>query len=178
MECNKWEEMGLLYSSGELNDLEQKSYSEHLEKCLECRGQMAEYRKMQPFFSFDILGEIPSAACDTEILRVCSDARKKVLGINSISLFFKKSVISVSLFIVGFITVGSIVMVVEQKNSGITTVRTTIDSAETQSAATTFEKGVTDSLSKDTSENREVNFAKTRGNLDLKGVYPVDLQSK
>jgi hypothetical protein len=178
-----WDDMGLLYNSGELSEKERQSFSEHLKQCSECSHEVEQYqREKEQFFTIDILGDLPSAACDAEILRVCSDGRKKTTGFNIVSLFIKKSVISMTLLIFGFIAVSSLVVLMESRNNGTTTAISSEATSEQKVASNDSEavqnEVKDDSVSADSSQKSKVNFANTRGNLDAHGVYPVDLQNK
>jgi len=111
MECNKWEESGLLYSSKELGELERTGYEEHLKECSECREEFQSYRaEHERFFTPAVLDEIPSADIDAEILRVCSDPRPKI---RILAPVLKKALVPVMLFIIGFVSVGYIRMNME-----------------------------------------------------------------
>ena len=103
MACNMWEEMGLLFSSGELNEQEQQVFTEHMQQCPECAGEWETYQKEKKrFFTIEVLGEAPSSACDAEILRVCSSSRRRAESLRLFPLFLKKSAISLALFFIGF----------------------------------------------------------------------------
>jgi anti-sigma factor RsiW len=176
MACNMWEEMGLLYGSGELNDQERTTFNEHVAQCGECRQELEAYQSMrQRFFSEEILGDAPSAACDAEIIRVCSDGRKKVASLHIFPGFIRKSIVSVALFILGF-TVVSIISFKAgngsiQKSAGIT-------QKATQPSAVAAAADKQKDSTADSSRNNPTNYANTRGTLDVNGVYPVDLQNK
>jgi len=173
MDCNKWEETGLLFSSGELSSSEAEQYSEHLKECQVCSGEYSTYTAMKGrLFTADILQAQPSAACDAEILRVCSVVRKPLTSLSPLSLIFKRTLVSVSLFVFGFIGVTYVAM--QMNNRGVSSVQV----AETVNSATdSMSAAAADSLS-DSAYTNSVNYAKTRGNLGLKGVVPVDLQNK
>ncbi|HLV30858.1 MAG TPA: zf-HC2 domain-containing protein, partial [Chitinispirillaceae bacterium] len=107
MACSNLEETVLLYSSGELSEKEEKSFEEHMSMCDECRKEFDSYRtEQEKFFTYDVLGEAPSKDVDKEILRVCSDARKKVTGLGIMPVFLKKTIYSLTFFVVGFVVVG------------------------------------------------------------------------
>jgi len=76
MACGKFEESGLLYLSGELGESEARGYESHLGECGECALETESYkREHAAFYSAEILGENPSPAVDSEILRVCAGAK-------------------------------------------------------------------------------------------------------
>ena len=181
MECNKWEEYGLLFVSGELEENEHQSFGQHLQECAFCAQEEQVYRmEKKRFYTAEILGDTPSAACDAEILRVCSDGRRKVTGMAPMPLFIRKSAVAVMLFALGFIGVGYITLKTGIANRSVPNVakETSIVQEEpVAEASLSGEAAVIDSSS-DSASEKGVNFSKTRGNLDLHGVYPVDLQNK
>jgi anti-sigma factor RsiW len=88
--CNKFEELGLLYVSGELSVAEAREYESHIAGCEECRRETETYRKERAeLYTADILSERPSPATDAEILRVCSAVKKTPTTLTPI-LFLKK----------------------------------------------------------------------------------------
>ena len=183
MECKRWEENGLLFVSEELDDDERQSFERHLAECSWCAAEEKAYRMdRERFFTEKILGEAPSAACDAEILRVCSDGRRKVTGFASMPLFIRRSVVSFMLFAIGFVGVGYITLKggIGKKAAGVSAVASDSSiTAEPVAAGASFAPG-TDAVDStaDSSSEKAVNYSKTRGNLDLNGVYPVDLQNR
>ncbi|MDG5815119.1 hypothetical protein QA601_08520 [Chitinispirillales bacterium ANBcel5] len=185
MVCSKWECSGLLYSSGELNEQETKEYEAHLEGCQECRDELATYRKEQKmFYTLDTLGESPSQAVSEEILRVCSSAKKQYTNVGFFPVFMKKAAVSMLLLMIGFATVGYIKLNHDQAQAMraqlVGDEETKDSNAVTQSAesatSVVFSENdsgaLFDSLNKDTN----VNFSRTRGDLNTQGVVPVDLK--
>ncbi|MBN2189478.1 MAG: hypothetical protein JW699_08485 [Chitinispirillaceae bacterium] len=174
MECRKWEETGLLYSAGELNAQEALDYESHLGECEECRKELSLYRgERERFFTAGVLGEAPSAKVDAEILRVCSDPRPRV-RISAPALFtafFRRRVIvPAMLFIVGFVSVGYIMMNMENaRQMGGSTIAA-IQQPKAAAPVVTVQ-AVPDSLN-----DSLKGFASTRGNLNDKGVITVDLK--
>jgi hypothetical protein len=182
MACSKWEETGLLYTSDELTTQEKESFTLHLVECGECRNEYETYRCEQAtLFSNDVLGATPSAACDAEILRVCSDGRKRITSVGGVSVFLKRSVISLALFVASFTVVGYLAF--NAHESGLHGAGDGIVKSNTDQTIKHNEVGIApqvrqnDSLADSTGKN-SVNFANQRGNLDLNGVFPVDLQNK
>jgi hypothetical protein len=180
MECRKWEEVGLLSSAQELDSRGMKEFEAHLEACEECRSELSLYRHERTrFFTQEILGEAPSAKVSAEILRVCADQRSAKADVAKISffpVFFRKALMPVALFVIGFISVGYIMMNMENakamKTASVQEHKATGASAAaaaTQVAVQNAADTLKDSL-------RNPNFAKTRGNLNDNGVFPVDLK--
>ena len=182
MECNFWEEMGLLYSSGELNEQEEETFTAHLAQCSECTRAWETYQnERKSFFSTDILGEAPSAACDAEILRVCSTGRRPSAHLNIIPFFIKKSAIGVLLFLMGFTIAGYLVFradVFDRQETAIGSVNGVQNSTLPAIPVTEAALNKQNDTLADSVQHDSVNFANRRGNLDLKGVYPVDLKNK
>jgi hypothetical protein len=174
MECRKWEETGLLYSAGESGAADALDYEAHLRECEECRKELSCYRsERERFFTAGVLGEAPSAKVDAEILRVCSDPRPRVriAAPALFAAFFRRQVlVPAMLFIVGFISVGYIMMNMEnaRQMGGNTTA-----AVQPQKAAEQIQtvQAVPDSLN-----DSLKGFASTRGNLNDKGVITVDLK--
>ncbi|MGA2508342.1 MAG: zf-HC2 domain-containing protein [Chitinispirillaceae bacterium] len=172
MECRKWEEFGLLYSADELGSTDKQGFEEHLKECEDCRKELFCYRgERERFFTPEILGESPSAKVDAEILRVCSDPRPKIRIATPILLpaFFRKALVPVMLFVIGFISVGYIMMNMENARQ---TYRTT---AAVQQQTLPAQPRVAQKTA-DSAKETDVNYARTRGDLNDKGVFTVDLK--
>jgi hypothetical protein len=178
MECRKWEDVGLLYSAQELGPSEVKEYESHLAVCSECRSELSLYRQEQKrFFTEEILGEAPPAKVSAEILRVCADQRSAKVAVAKMSIFpafFRKALMPVALFVIGFISVGYIMMNLQNAQS----MKTASLKAAAPGADVATQVAVQNAAdtSKDSLHNPKVNFAQTRGNLNDKGVFPVDLK--
>lgn len=179
MACSNLEETVLLYSSGELSEKEEKSFEEHMSMCDECRKEFDSYRTEQErFFTYDVLGEVPSKDVDKEILRVCSDARKKVSGLGIMPVFLKKTIYSLTFFVVGFVVVGYFAMNTEQsKQSNLNVV---LENELFDSTNNSQKKNDNTAIINDSDSLNDTNrfFSKNRGNLDQNGVIPVDLKNK
>jgi hypothetical protein len=90
MECTKFEELGLLYVSGELDDSDARQYEAHLEECPGCKRETEAYKADRAsLFGPDMLGEPPPEAVNREIIRVCT-ASKKRLTMALVPMFIKK----------------------------------------------------------------------------------------
>jgi anti-sigma factor RsiW len=177
-----------LYTVQELNSEESNDYEEHLKECGECRSELYRYRQEHGrFFTVENLCAAPSPKVDAEILRVCSNCRKSV-AVRAPALFpafFRKAFVPVALFVVGFISVGYIMLNVQNAGQGrsasVTDSKTsTIAVAQAAPSVAAFaisNQAATDSL-KDSIKGNKVNYAKTRGNLSGQGAIPVDLKDK
>lgn len=178
MACNTWEERWLLYGSGELSEQEQADFTAHISNCDACRCELDTYNlEKKSLFAFDVLGENTSEAVDREILRVCSSRRRQVATFTMFPLFFKKTAISVALFLIGFSAVGYVAYKFESNNimsASVASQQELQQSSPKVAEATTAKDSAEEAAESDSA----VNFAKTRGNLDVRGVYPVDLQNR
>jgi anti-sigma factor RsiW len=174
MECRKWEETGLLYSAGELDMQEAGEYETHLRECEECRTELSSYRsERERFYTEAVLGVAPSAEIDAEMLRVCSDPRPRIrIAAPALftAFFRRRVVVPIMLFAAGFISVGYIMMNME--NARQMAARAQPPAPQVQVAEVKEADSLKDSLDRDSG----VNFARTRGNLNDKGVVTVDLK--
>ena len=99
--CNKFEESGLLYVSGELSPAEAREYESHIAGCEECRRETETYRKERAeLYTADILSERPRPAVDAEILRVCSNVKKTPATFMPMLFLKKYAPVSVFLMLV------------------------------------------------------------------------------
>ncbi len=171
MACSKWEEIGLLYCSRELEEQEAAQFKFHLENCSECKSEFDQYQKeKESFFTSDILGEITSKEIDKEILRVCN-AKKQYTSIGIFPSLIKKSLFSVSFFLLGFVVVGYFVFNIDNANNQKNNFA--LEPSNTSSPVLAQE---TTKVQKDSIKDSAIYYSKTRGNLGTKGVYPVDLK--
>lgn len=176
MACSNLEETVLLYSSGELSENEKKSFEEHIGGCAECQDEYETYRKEQEkFFTVDMLGEVASGNVDKEIIRVCSDARKKYTGAGLMPVFLKKTIYSLTFFVVGFVVVGFVAMYTGQQGVGGANVA--LEKGIVDSTVVGEENAVAKSAS-DSLNDTSKYFSKNRGNLKINGVVPVDLKGE
>jgi hypothetical protein len=173
MACSKWEEIGLLYCSRELDEQEAKLYDVHLANCSECNLEFTQYQNdKKSFFTPEILGEITSKEVDEEIIRVCT-AKKQYTSIGIFPALIKKSIYSVSFFLLGFTVVGYFVYNVENANNQKKNLA--LDNPSSITTPVLAEQESTSSF-KDSIKDSAVYFSRTRGNLETRGVFPVDLK--
>jgi hypothetical protein len=176
MACDKWEEIGLLYCSNELDQQDAKLYDTHLNACTECKSEFDEYQKERSFFTSEFLGETPSKKVDDEIFRVCT-AKKQFTSIGIFPSLLKKSSFSVSFFLLGFIVVGYFVFNMENANRQKHNLA--LDPLKHDSLVLAQQENTSSTsktISKDSIKDSAVYFSRTRGNLNTNGVYPVDLK--
>lgn len=173
MACSEWEVTGLLYSSKELDVDQEKQFEEHLCICSECKNEFELYQKERArFFNLQNLQELPSKKIDDEILRVCSNSRKQVTSFGLLPSFLKKTAFSVTFFVVGFVVVGYFAMNLSSSKQNFVMEKNEIPQSMQAKA------GGSDSLVTDSTNDTNLYFSKTRGSLEEKGVFPVDLKSK
>lgn len=181
MGCIKWEESGLLYSSSELDETEAKNFEEHLGSCEECRDEYQTYQKeKQIFFTSDILCETTSKKIDDEILRVCASGKKMYTNTGFFTPFLKKTLFSVTFFIMGFVVVSYFTINMEnadRKKQSLAQHRSIDESAPMASSSQANVKDH-DSITKDSIKDSNLYYSKTRGNLGTNGVFPVGLKNR
>lgn len=103
MECNYWEEKGLLFTSGELNEEDAKAFNDHLKSCEQCKKELQLYRhEKETFFKPEMFEDAPSAAVDSEILRICSQPIKPTVASTIFTTFVKNVIYALLIFAVGF----------------------------------------------------------------------------
>jgi len=174
MACNKWEEIGLLYCSRELNTEDDKLFEHHLEECSECKCEYEQYtNEKKTVFTLSILGETPPKHIDDEIVRVCSTAKKQYTGVGFFSGFVKKTVYSMSFFLLGFVVVGYFIF--NAQNANVKSTQYSMQPLNNASAQV-LAKQESATLEKDSIKDSAVYFSRNRGNLQTNGVYPVDLK--
>lgn len=181
MECNKWEEIGLLYTSGELTKKDSESFEAHMKECSDCDLEFSRYEENKKFFTPEILSEAPSTKVDAEILRVCSKGVKRFTFLGLTNFTMKKAALSSLFFVIGFVVVGYFAMnnyntnssssVTANQNNQTTEQNQTAQNSIDQKALTANSSDTTDSL------NDTLRKVSPRGNLD-KGVITVDLNTK
>jgi anti-sigma factor RsiW len=177
MECPKWEELGLLFSANELSPDETAEYRNHLERCGSCRGELAGYDADRArFFSPEMLCEAPSAAIDREIMRVCSDPRRKAAGLSFFPAFVRKSLVPVALFLMGFAAIGYISFNIGNAKRLKSLAAHTQTTAPAQAVVRPVPSAPAIAAAADSQNKTITNYAATRGNLEDKGVMTVDLK--
>jgi hypothetical protein len=175
MACSEWEVTGLLYSSKELDVDQQRLFEEHMAVCSECKEQMELYQKERTlFFNLTNLQEIPSKKVDEEILRVCSNSTKQFTSLGILPSILKKTAFSITFFIVGFAVVGYFAMNIQNSTKNPMVIEKNELTQPLQAVKTSDQ----DSLINDSANDSGLYFSKTRGSLDSKGVFPVDLKNK
>jgi hypothetical protein len=102
MECNKWQETGLLFISKELDKQEELEFAGHLKECETCKNEIKQYLfDKDNLFNQSILSECTSAEIDNKILTACL----KAPVITGLSLFtgvwMKKALLSAFFLVFG-----------------------------------------------------------------------------
>jgi hypothetical protein len=101
MECNKWEETGLLYISKELDETQRIQFKNHLSTCAFCSTELTLYSlEKTRFFSPDILSVPTSPELDIKIMSRCTAVRPTQVGIMG-TLWIRRIVFSTLMFAFG-----------------------------------------------------------------------------
>lgn len=185
MACNDWEETALLYSSGELDEDQEVEFKSHIAQCESCKAFYERYQKdRESLFSIVTLGVAPSEKVDNEIKRVCESSKKQYTNITFFPAFAKKSIISVSFFLIGFVVIGYLMINVQHSKvvkAKAIQINDPSGSGSSQMAnVAEVLRANPDSSDSTNSSPLDSNrsFSKNRGNLDATGVVPVDLITK
>jgi len=181
--CNKFEESGLLYVSGELSPDEAREYEAHVAGCEECRRETEAYRKERAeLYTADILSERPSSETDAEILRLGAASRKTPTAFAPMLFLKKYAPIPVFLMLVmvavgGYFRYHSMTAGRLMAKYGGEAPRplspspTADDDIQATQPADDEELAMSDSGKSVPDTNAP--FSKTRGNMNLEGVVTV-----
>lgn len=181
--CNKFEELGLLYVSGELSPAEAREYEAHAAECEECRRETEAYRRERAeLYTADVLSERPSPKTDAEILRLGAAARATPAAFAPMMFLKKYAPVPVFLMLVmvavgGYfryhsMTADSLVA----KYGGdapppLSASPTANDDVQAPPPANDGELAMSDSGKSVPDTNAP--YSKTRGNMNLEGVVTV-----
>jgi hypothetical protein len=101
MACNKWEETGMLYISGELDDSQLVQFKNHLSTCSFCSSELSQYSlEKSRFFSPDMLCVPTTPDLDRKIIALCTAVRPTQVGIFG-TMWIKRIVFSALVFAFG-----------------------------------------------------------------------------
>jgi hypothetical protein len=101
MECNKWEENGLLFASRELDEAQANQFRSHLSTCSYCSNELSLYAlEKTKFFSPDVLSVQTTPELDIKILTRCTAVQPTHIGVFG-SLWVKRVVFSALVFAFG-----------------------------------------------------------------------------
>jgi hypothetical protein len=184
MVCNKFEESGLLYVSGELSIAEARGYESHVASCEECRRETEAYLKERAtFYTADILSERPSPAVDAEILRVGSN--KSLTPTAFAPMFFLRKYAPIPVFLMlamvavgGYIKYHDIAATKLRTSYGGETAVASMPSENMDVPADMEGEELARSDSGKTDADTGVPFSKTMGNLKMEGVVTVKDEGK
>lgn len=185
MACNDWEELALLYSSDELEESKRVQFESHIAQCESCKEFLEQYQKeRKSLFSIQMLGVSTSEAVDKEIKRVCENGKKQYTNAGFFSVFAKRTIISTSFFLIGFVVIGYFMLNINQAkvagnndNQSIVPAAASLNSSTNVAEILQSTQDSDDSVSGTTKDTNR-SFAKNRGNLEGSGVIPVDLITK
>lgn len=182
MDCNLWNEKGLLFLANELDESEKQSFDIHMESCDFCQKEVALCQKEEKtIFKSGMFEEMPSLAVDKEILRVCSQAVKPAVGTFMMSSLFKNAFALLLVLLVGFgggtyfagIKAQSDARIAKQNNQKASEAMQ--DSASPSAVASSRDENgnpINDSILS------EDGIIQRRGDMSVHGVVPVDLTNE
>jgi hypothetical protein len=103
MECNKWEEAGLLFTAGELHEHTAAAFKEHCKECAFCAQQVEQYLLDKArLFTKEILCACPSLRVDQAVAQACAHPMRVTSAHWSLFAGVKKAALPLLLFILGF----------------------------------------------------------------------------
>jgi len=174
MACTKWEEIGLLYTSGELDEKDKGEYQLHLSECKTCRDEIELYfDDRKNLYTHEILGEAPSSKVNEEILRVCGQGKVKPVGFNLMSLFLKRSVAAVFFLCIGL--GGGLYLSFNMQGAAVNSVAGHQDGSITESGSSSSMASLDDSLDTD-SANYSKPFDKRQSDMAAENAVTVSEQ--
>lgn len=178
MACNRFEESGLLYVSGELDEHEIRQFEAHLEVCSECRYETEEYKKeRERFYNAKILEETPSESVDKEIIRICSVPKKRYTSL-FLPLFLKKRTAAPLYIIMIMVAIGGYVQYHSMNAQKMSAQLLSETAAPVASASEVTEQDIPSVIALSEIDSAALfdsaaAFSKTRGNLNMEGVVTV-----
>ena len=178
MACNKFEESGLLYVSGELDEHEIRQFEAHLKVCSECSYETEEYKKERAsFYSPANFEEVPSESVDKEIIRVCSVTKKRYTSA-FIPLFLKKRAAAPLYIIMIMAAIGGYVQYHSMNAQKMSAQLLNETAAPVVSASAVTEQDISPAIALSETDSAALfdsaaAFSKTRGNLNMEGVVTV-----
>jgi hypothetical protein len=103
MDCSKWDEIGLLFASGELDRSQATEFTKHLASCQSCSSELSQYTvEKKQFFTQDILCEETPGHLDARILSLCSRPMVPTgIGILFSVSWVKRAALSALIFALG-----------------------------------------------------------------------------
>lgn len=177
MACTKWQETGLLYTSEELSDKQQRDYESHLGECSECRAELAAYRaEHEVWFTERMLGEEPSEDVSREILRVCSAAKTRTTGVGLFAGLLARPVLAAMLFLI--VGLGSGAYIAYHVDNARNIAAQGATDAPILATDTASHSPDVAAFSSDSAESDSVADTTPFPDGGGTGIVPVDLQSK
>ncbi|MGD9200122.1 MAG: hypothetical protein PVI26_01040 [Chitinispirillia bacterium] len=103
MECSHWNEKGLLFTSEELDEVEIKEFSSHLQECNICKNELEQYEEEKAaYFIPEFFEETPSGHIDNEIIRICSKPKNYTASYINFQSLFKNTFFAILVLAIGF----------------------------------------------------------------------------
>jgi hypothetical protein len=179
MECLKWQEMGLLFVSGETDDGQSEEFKEHIKLCAECKQETDQYYfDKQHFFSQDFLADAPRETIDVKIKAACSQKPVTNLRWSLFSGIWIKKALVATFFLVFGMSAGIYFTIHYFSNNNSATLVTAPDKASP--AAVASKTIVGDSAKSDKKDSLKSNNAATfpSAHKSSEGIITVDLKKE
>jgi hypothetical protein len=179
MECPKWQEMGLLFVSGETDSRQNEKFEEHLKVCAECKKETDQYYfDKQHFSSQDLLAQAPRETIDAKIKTACSQKPIATLGWSLFSGLWIKKALVATFFLVFGMSAGIYFTVHYFSNNNAAIAVAAPDKA--LQAAVASKASTTDSAKSDKKDSLKSNEAATfpSSHKSSEGIITVDLKKE
>ena len=191
MECNRWVEEGLLYTSGELEKHTAAGFEKHLQTCAECKRELETYlHEKKSFYSSELLETPTSPELDRKVKEACAKIPRPSAGVSLFSIMVRKGVMPFLFLLVGFS--GGVCLAFNIDRDGFDDVRVAQENqGALQPPPAPVVSAANDDVLAEASESNEVASSsdstdkatpslehQRRGNIGAQGGVPVDLQNK
>lgn len=185
MECNKWEETGLLYIANELDRTDKNDYDVHLRTCLFCSQEVQTYTSdKKAFFSTEMLSFATTHELDEKILVLCTAPKPTTIGIFS-TAWIRRTVLTAIVFALGISAGGYFTYSYYSAKSNAALAKAqTLKAHETYAAAvktTDTLKLASDSLNKNSTAKefqKNLRMPSHQGIVPAEGMITVDVKKE
>jgi hypothetical protein len=182
MECNQWNEKGLLFTANELNEKDASDYRAHLEICDFCKKELHVYeQERKTLFAPEIFEETPSAAIDKEIIRVCSNPVKSKTTTFILPAFIKNTIYAILVLAIGFgggTYYMGVLIASKAKKQDSNIAKTEKIPQESEIVTKSVDVAANKEQVIDSSSKSEDTLIKRENEIPVKGIIPVELKDE
>jgi anti-sigma factor RsiW len=191
MECAKWLQDGLLYTSGELDESARSEFEKHIETCESCKNELETYqREKASLYTPQLLGEPTGARLDERMKEACAKIPRPSITAPLFMTYVKRGVLPVLFLLIGFTGGVYVAFNIEQSNTEAARIAQEKQAEKAGAAVVQHEENLSetrvvaqsasgDSAATDSAAKAAPSYDENRrGNIGAQGVVPVELQSK